>query len=40
MVHWDIQEVCGTSRIVTALVPKFAGMHWGTVILSYLTLNT
>ena len=25
IVHGDIQEVCGSSRIVTALVLKFTG---------------
>jgi len=42
MVHSDIQEVCGSSRIVTALVLKFAGTHWGVTALltSYLMLNT
>ena len=42
IVHRDIQEVCGNSRILTALVLKFAGACWGTVALltSYMTLNT
>ena len=42
IVHRDIQEVCENSRILTALVLKFAGVRWGTVALltSYLTLNT
>jgi len=40
-VHRDIQEVCGSSRQLTALVLKFAGAHWGAVALltSYLTLK-
>ena len=29
----DIQEVCGSSRILTALVLKFAGACWGAVAL-------
>jgi len=42
IVDRDIQEVCGSSRIVTALVLKFARAHWGAVALltSYLMLNT
>ena len=42
IVHRDIQEVCGSSRLLTALVLKFAGAHWGAVTLltSSLTLNT
>ena len=42
IVDRDIQEVCGSSRILTALVLKFAGARWGAVALltSYLTLNT
>jgi len=42
IVHRDIQEVCRSSRILTALVLKFAGARWGTVALLtfYLTLNT
>jgi len=42
IVHRDIQEVCGSSRLLTALVLKFAGARWGAVALltSYLTLNT
>ena len=42
IVHRDIQEVCGSSRLLTALVLKFAGARWGVVALltSYLTLNT
>ena len=38
----DIKEVCGSSRILTTLVLKFAGACWGAVALltSYLTLNT
>ena len=41
IVHRDIQEVCGSSRLLTALVLKSAGARWGTVALltSYLTLN-
>ena len=37
-----IQEVCRSSRILTALVLKFAGVRWGAVALltSYPTLNT
>ena len=31
IVHWDIQEVCGSSRLLTALVLKFAGARWGAV---------
>ena len=42
LVDRDIQEVCGSSRILTALVLKFAGAGWGTVALltSDLMLNT
>jgi len=42
IVDRDIQEVCGSSRLLTALVLKFAGARWGAVALltSYLTLNT
>ena len=42
IVHRDIQELCGSSRLLTALVLKFAGARWGAVALltSYLTLNT
>ena len=42
IVHRDIQEVCGSSRILTALVLKFGGARWGIVDLltSYLMLNT
>ena len=42
IVHRDIHEVCRISRILTAIVLKFAGAHWGAVALltSYLTLNT
>ena len=42
IVHRDIQEVCGSSRILTAPVFKFAGVCWGVVALltSYLMLNT
>ena len=42
IVDRDIQEVCGSSRILTALVLKFAGALWGAVALltSYLTFNT
>jgi len=42
IVDRDIQEVCGSSRILTALVLKFAEARWGAVALltSYLTLNT
>ena len=29
IVHRDIQEVCRSSRILTALVLKFAGARWG-----------
>jgi len=41
IVDRDIQEVCGSSRLLTALVLKFAGAHWGAVALltSYLMLN-
>jgi len=41
-VDRDIQEVCGSSRILTALALKFAVARWGAVALltSYLTLNT
>ena len=41
IVYRDIQEVCGSSRLLTALVLKFAGARWGAVALltSYLTLN-
>jgi len=41
IVHRDIQEVCGCSRLLTALVLKFAGVRWGAVALltSYLTLK-
>ena len=31
IVHWDIQEVCGSSRLLTALVLKFVGACWGAV---------
>ena len=31
IVHSDIQEVCGSRRIVTALVLKFARVRWGTI---------
>jgi len=42
IVHRDIQEACESSRILTALVLKFARAQWGTVALltSYLKLNT
>jgi len=42
IVDRDLQEVCGSSRILTALVLKFAGVRWGAVALltSYLMLNT
>ena len=42
IVHRDIQEICGSRRILTAVALKFAGARWGTVALltSYLTLNT
>jgi len=42
IVDRDIQEVCRSSRVLTALVLKFAGARWGAVALltSYLTLNT
>jgi len=42
IVHRDIQQVCRSSRLLTALVLKFAGVRWGTVALltSYLTLST
>ena len=42
IVHRDIQEVCGSSRILTALVLKFARAWWGAVALltSYLMPNT
>ena len=41
-VHSDIQEECGTSRLVTALVLKFSGAQWDViaVLTSYLILNT
>ena len=29
IVHRDIQEVCGSSRLLTALVLKFARARWG-----------
>ena len=32
-VHSDIQEVCGSSRIVTALLLKFARVSRGTIAL-------
>jgi len=42
IVHSDLQEVCGSSRIVTALVLKFAGACWGATASStpYPMLNT
>jgi len=42
IVDRNIQKVCGSSRILTAVVLKFAGVHWGAVALltSYLTPNT
>ena len=42
IVHSSIQEVCGSSRIVTALVLKLASAQWGATALwtSYLMLNT
>jgi len=42
IVDRDIQEVCGSSRILTALVLKYASARWGAVALltSYPTLNT
>jgi len=42
IVGRDIQEVCGSSGILTVVVLKFAGACWGAVALltSYLTLNT
>ena len=42
IVDGDIQEVCRSSRILTALALKFAGARWGAVALltSFLTLNT
>jgi len=33
IVDRDIQEVCGSSRILTALVLKFTGARWGAVAL-------
>jgi len=33
IVHRDIQEVRGSSRLLTALVMKLAGAHWGAVAL-------
>ena len=38
----DIQEECGSSRIVTALSLNVAGVRWGTTALltSYPMLNT
>ena len=38
----DIQEVCGSHGIVTALVLKFTELQWGATLLltSYLILNT
>jgi len=40
--HSDIQEVCGSRGIVTALVLKFTELQWGATLLltSYLILNT
>ena len=39
VLHCDIQEVRGSSRIVTALVLKFAGVHWGAAALfKYLSV--
>ena len=42
VVHSDIQEVCGISRTVTALVLKFTGVWYGaiTLLTSSLKLNT
>jgi len=42
IVHSDIQGVCRSSRIVTALVLKITGVQWGAFALltSYLMLNT
>ena len=41
-MHSDVQEECGTSRLVTALVLKFSGVQWDiiAVLTSYLMLNT
>ena len=41
-VHSNMQKVCGSCRIVTALVLKFAGACWGITALltSYLMLST
>jgi len=42
IVHRDTQEVCRSSRILTALVLKFARARWDAVarLTSYLMLNT
>ena len=42
IVHRDIEEVYGSSRLLTALVLKFAGARWGAVALltSYVMLNS
>ena len=32
IVYSDMQEVCGSNRLVTVLVLRFAGDQWGSIV--------